>query len=200
MTTRLRTTYLASILSQDSTFFTNHGPGEIASLASNEIRTIHSAYSQKTAFITLTLSQLVSSIVVGFYTTARLAGVIYSVVPFSLAIFVITFYFIQRASKEVSRIAQPQASYIEQILASVRLVHAYTIASPLLFTLDARYLGPLERVARARCWGRAAQVGGVQLASFMAFSLTFWYAGRLVSRNGVPVGDVMVVFWTTLNA
>jgi ATP-binding cassette subfamily B (MDR/TAP) protein 1 len=56
LTDRLRLTYFASVLVQDPEFFAKIGPGEICTIASQDIAAIRTAFGEKLGYLVWSLS------------------------------------------------------------------------------------------------------------------------------------------------
>ena len=187
--------YVQSVVTQDQPFFDKHGPGEISGRAIKDIDSIRTAYGDKMGFILFSLGPLIPCLVVAFCSAARLAGVVYSVVPVILSVVFVSSWIIRASSTPLSTLEGRSGSLIEQVLGSMRIVRAFSMESSLIKTLDQSYLQVLERMAIPRGWARAFEQAGVNFFFYAAFSLYYWFAGIEIIRTDMSIRQTETVFW-----
>ncbi|QRV83869.1 ABC transporter transmembrane region [Ceratobasidium sp. AG-Ba] len=87
-TDRLRREYLKSVLHQDAEFFDRAGPGEVATRMIKDIATIKAATGEKLGFMCWGFTTLLVALIMAFSRAARLAGVVFGVVPLAFILFI----------------------------------------------------------------------------------------------------------------
>ncbi|ELU39567.1 multidrug resistance protein 1 [Rhizoctonia solani AG-1 IA] len=143
MTDRLRRAYLSSVIHQDAEFFENVGPGEVGTRMIKDVASVRAAVGEKLSI--LIWSTLIVAIVMAFSRAPRLAGVVFSIIPFSFIAFTIIGQLSSKAEGRLLTIDGQASTLLEQILSSVRVVQSFAAETFLAKKYDA-YLQPLFSV------------------------------------------------------
>lgn len=199
MSMRLQHAYVASVLSQDATYFDIHGPGEIATRAGKDINLIRIGWGEKIAYLIWASSTLVAAIISAFCNADRMAGVLFSLIPFLIIAFSVIGYFADKVTAPALRLEGLAGNLVEQAISSVRIVQAFSMRQPLLQKLNNDYLRRLARLGVARAFVKSTEVSVVYFVIFIVYSLGVYYAGITV-EHGKSVGQVLTAFWNSFNS
>ncbi|CAE6474640.1 unnamed protein product [Rhizoctonia solani] len=193
MTDRLRRAYLGSVIHQDAEFFEKVGPGEVGTRMIKDVASVRAAVGEKLSILIWSL------IVMAFSRAPRLAGVVFSIIPFSFIAFAIIGQLSSKAEERLLTIDGQAGTLLEQILSSVRVVQSFAAETFLAKKYDA-YLQRLQRIAKWRSIVRGLELGMANCVISLIYSLTFWYGSRLVVGEGLEVGLMFTIFWNMFNA
>ncbi|KAF8755197.1 ABC transporter transmembrane region [Rhizoctonia solani] len=199
MTDRLRRAYLSSVIHQDAEFFENVGPGEVGTRMIKDVASVRAAVGEKLSILIWSMSTLIVAIVMAFSRAPRLAGVVFSIIPFSFIAFTIIGQLSSKAEGRLLTIDGQASTLLEQILSSVRVVQSFAAETFLAKKYDA-YLQRLQRIAKWRSIVRGMELAMANCVISLIYSLTFWYGSRLVVGDGLEVGLMFTIFWNMFNA
>ncbi|QRW25216.1 ABC transporter transmembrane region [Rhizoctonia solani] len=187
-TDRLRRAYLDSVLHQDAEFFERVGPGEVGTRMIKDVGTIKTATGEKLGFMVWAFTTLLVALIMAFSRAARLAGVVFGVVPLAFILFMSSGYLAAKADARLLDVEGQAGTLLEQILSSVRVVQSFAAESFLVKKYDA-YLD--QDIAYV-----------VTTPGQMAFgcAVAFWYGSQLIVRDNLEVGLMFTVFWNMFNA
>ncbi|CCO36629.1 ATP-binding cassette, subfamily B (MDR/TAP),member 1 [Rhizoctonia solani AG-1 IB] len=199
MTDRLRRAYLSSVIHQDAEFFEKVGPGEVGTRMIKDVASVRAAVGEKLSVLIWSTSTLIVAIIMAFSRAPRLAGVVFSIIPFSFIGFTIIGQLSSTAEGRLLTIDGQAGTLLEQILGSVRVVQSFAAETFLVKKYDA-YLQRLQKIAKWRSVVRGLELGMANCLISLIYSLTFWYGSRLVVRDGLEVGLMFTIFWNMFNA
>ncbi|KAG8754876.1 hypothetical protein FRC11_006395, partial [Ceratobasidium sp. 423] len=199
MTDRLRRAYLSSVIHQDAEFFEKVGPGEVGTRMIKDIASVRAAVGEKLSILIWSISTLIVAIVMAFSRAPRLAGVVFSIIPFSLILFTLVGQLSSKAESRLLTVDGQASTLLEQILSSVRVVQSFAAETFLAKKYDA-YLQRLQKLAKWRSLVRGMELGVANCVTCLIYSLTFWYGSRLVVGEGLQVGLMFTIFWNMFNA
>lgn len=200
LTTNLRHAYVASVLSQDASYFDEHGAGEIAAHAGKEINMVRTAFGEKLGFSLWTTTILVASIIQGFCVAARVTGFLFAVVPLVLALFAILAWTSEAVGAPALRLEGRASTFVEEILSSMRIVQSFGMTDALLRKYNFDMLRQMEKFGRRKALIRGTEAGAVYFALFITYSAAFWFVGHEVVRGRVDLGNGLTAFWNMINS
>ncbi|CCO35093.1 ATP-binding cassette, subfamily B (MDR/TAP),member 1 [Rhizoctonia solani AG-1 IB] len=198
-TDRLRRAYLDSVLHQDAEFFEKVGPGEVGTRMIKDVGTIKTATGEKLGFMVWALTTLVVALIMAFSRAARLAGVVFGVVPLAFILFISSGYLAAKADARLLDVEGQAGTLLEQILSSVRVVQSFAAESFLVKKYD-QYLDQLQRLGKWRSIVRGLELSISYCILNLTYSVAFWYGSQLIVRDNLEVGLMFTVFWNMFNA
>ncbi|QRW12520.1 ABC transporter [Ceratobasidium sp. AG-Ba] len=184
-TDRLRREYLKSVLHQDAEFFDRAGPGEVATRMIKDIATIKAATGEKLGFMCWGFTTLLVALIMAFSRAARLAGVVFGVVPLAFILFIGVGYLSALADARLLEVDGHAGTLLEQILSSVRVVQSFASETFLAKKYD-QYLAQLGALG----FLRLQKLG--KWRSICRF--------QLVVRDNLAVGLMFTIFWNMFDA
>ncbi|KEP51643.1 ABC family B (MDR/TAP),protein [Rhizoctonia solani 123E] len=199
MTDRLRRAYLSSVVHQDAEFFEKVGPGEVGTRMIKDIASVRAAVGEKLSILISSLSTLIVAIIMAFSRAPRLAGVVFSIIPFSLILFTVVGQLSSKAEARLLTVDGQAGTLLEQILSSVRVVQSFAAEAFLAKKYDA-YLQRLQKLAKWRSLVRGIELGVANCVTSLIYSLTFWYGSKLVVGESLEVGLMFTIFYNMFNA
>ncbi|KAK9455730.1 P-loop containing nucleoside triphosphate hydrolase protein [Dipodascopsis uninucleata] len=195
LSSRIKEKYLASTLRQNIGYFDKLGSGEITVRLASDTILVQDAMSEKVAYITSNATMFVAAFVIGFIRSYKLTFVMMSVAVFVFA----TYFFVLRKMAQFYRKAlegsSSGGSIAEEVLSSIRNVHAFGIQDRLAEKYD-QFLDISE------FWGVKAGIALGFITAIMWLgvysndALGFWQGGRFILSGDASVAGVI----TTLMA
>ncbi|CAE6439144.1 unnamed protein product [Rhizoctonia solani] len=198
-TDRLRRAYLDSVLHQDAEFFERVGPGEVGTRMIKDVGTIKTATGEKLGFMVWAFTTLLVALIMAFSRAARLAGVVFGVVPLAFILFMSSGYLAAKADARLLDVEGQAGTLLEQILSSVRVVQSFAAESFLVKKYDA-YLDQLQRLGKWRSVVRGLELSISYCILNLTYSVAFWYGSQLIVQDNLEVGLMFTVFWNMFNA
>ncbi|KAF8756598.1 ABC transporter transmembrane region [Rhizoctonia solani] len=198
-TDRLRRAYLDSVLHQDAEFFERVGPGEVGTRMIKDVGTIKTATGEKLGFMVWAFTTLLVALIMAFSRAARLAGVVFGVVPLAFILFMSSGYLAAKADARLLDVEGQAGTLLEQILSSVRVVQSFAAESFLVKKYDA-YLDQLQRLGKWCSVVRGLELSISYCILNLTYSVAFWYGSQLIVRDNLEVGLMFTVFWNMFNA
>lgn len=199
LTSGLRITLLASLLAQDHAYFDEHGPGELAGCVSSDIDSIRIGFGEKIYYVSFSMGVLIASGIVGFVKSPTIAGVLFSIIPITMGIFAILGYLSDKFSSPALQIEASAATFMEQILNSPRIVHAFNISQALLARLDSSFLLPLRRHSRIRAAMRAVELSSIFALLLWNYGAFFCWGAHQIAAGHTTIGPALTSFWSFMN-
>lgn len=199
LTSELRTTLLASLLAQDHAYFDEHGPGELAGCVSSDIDTIRIGFGEKIYYVSFSFGVLIASGIVGFVKAPSIAGVLFSIIPITMGVFAVLGYFSDKISAPALKLEANVATFMEQILNSPRIVHAFNISQALLTRLDGSFLVPLRRHSRVRAAMRSVELSSIYALLLWNYGAFFAWGAHQIAGGHTTIGPALTSFWSFMN-
>lgn len=200
VTERLRLAYVSSILAQDTQWFDHHGTGEICSSISNDIEAIRVGFGEKMLHVTNGMGVLIGSAILGFVRSPSIAAVLFPIIPVVMSLFALLGLISDRLSRPTLRLEAQVASFMEQMLTSIRVVHAFGAADALMLRLKIFLLGSLAHHSRKRAIIRAFELSSVYAVMMWNYSAFFAWGTHQIAAGHVAIGPATTSFWSFINA
>ncbi|PWN47244.1 P-loop containing nucleoside triphosphate hydrolase protein [Violaceomyces palustris] len=200
LTSRLRVAYFSSLLSQDVSFFDVHGSGELSGRVSRDIDHIRIGIGEKMLHVGNGFGVMIASTVVGFLRSPSIAGVLFGIIPITMALFAFLGKMTDRVSVSASRIEGQIATFMEQILSSPRIVHAFSLSEALLTKLDTSFINPLQKYSRYRAAIRSVELASVYAVMMWNYSAFFAWGAHQIAGGHTTIGPATTAFWSFINS
>lgn len=200
LSSNLRHTYIAAVLSQDASYFDEHGAGEVATHAGKEVNAIRTSLGEKLGMTLFTMTILFCSLIIGFSVAARVTGFLFTVVPIIFAIFGLLGYASESVGGPALRLEGRASTFLEEVIGSMRIVQSFGMAKALLNKYDQDLLGKVQKFSKQKALIRGAEAGLVYFMLFLTYSASFWWIGHLLIRDQVDLGSGLTAFWNLINS
>ena len=200
LTKRLRHSYVASILSQDASYFDIHGAGEVATHAGKEIHVIRTGFGEKLGFTIWTLTILLASLIIGFSVAARVTGFLFSIVPIVFAVFALLAMATEKVGAPALRLEGRASTFVEEIFGSMRIVQSFGMASDLLDKYDKDMLNKSVYYGKRKAIIRGMEAAVLYFALFTVYSAAFWFIGVHTADGSIDLGNGLTAFWNLINS
>lgn len=197
---KIRNAYLQSVLRQDIAFFDNVGAGEVAGRTTKDIAVIQGGIGEKLAFAIWCFTTIFVGVIIGFIKAARMAGVLLALIPFTLFLYWITVHFGNKFTEEELEAEGKANSFLDQILGSIRIVHAFGAEKALSDRYN-EYLGRVQKAGDKKSVIRGCEFSVLYYCVITSFSLAFWWGSQLLSTNGggIGLGPLTTTFFVFLS-
>ncbi|KAK4496847.1 hypothetical protein PRZ48_011296 [Zasmidium cellare] len=202
---RLRERYLRSLLRQELAFFDELPAGDVSSRLSNDLDQIQQGTSEKVGIVISSVSYFVAAYIVAFLKSAKLAGILVSLVP---AYFLMTFiggHFTKKYTGEVSDEIAKATSIASEALNKLNIVHAFG-ASRRLEAKFAEYLGRARTEGIKKTITSGVQLGLLYFIAYSTNAVAYWQGSRTIAESvengsgGTAVGAVYTVIFVLIDA
>ena len=200
LTRRLRHSYVASVLSQDASYFDVHGAGEVATHAGKEIHVIRTGLGEKLGFSIWTMTILLASLIIGFSVAARVTGFLFTIIPIILAVFALLAYATEKVSAPALRLEGRASTFVEEIFGSMRIVQSFGMPAKLLAKYDTEMLFKSQRYGNQKALIRGLEAGVVYFSLFVVYSAAFWFVGVHTADGSIDLGNGLTAFWNLINS
>ncbi|UZJ53081.1 hypothetical protein CBS101457_002401 [Exobasidium rhododendri] len=200
LTKRLRHSYVASVLSQDASYFDTHGAGEVATHAGKEIHVIRTGFGEKLGFSIWTTTILICSLIIGFSVAARVTGFLFTIVPIVLAVFTLLAMATEKVGAPALRLEGRASSFVEEIFGSMRIVQSFGMSNALLDKYSKDMLGKSARFGKQKAMIRGLEAGIVYFSLFLVYSAAFWFIGLHTADGSLDLGNGLTAFWNLINS
>jgi len=174
---RLRRTYLDVLLRQEIAFFDTLPSGEVASRLDVDLQTIQTGTSEKVGICIASLSYFVTSYVVAFIKSAKLAGMLFSLVPAYLLMALVGGHFTKKYVGRVSDHVAAATAIASAGLSNMPLVQSLG-ASIRLEAVFSKHLALAEKSGIMKSFVASIQLGCLYFIAYSANALAFWQGSR----------------------
>lgn len=201
---RLRKSYLDILLRQEVAFFDKMPAGEVASRLDVDLQTIQTGTSEKVGLLISSISYFVASYVVAFIKSARLAGMLFSLVPAFLLMALVGGHYTQKYASKVSDHVAAATAIASKGLSNMPLIQAFGASS----RLEAVFAGHLKLAKKEgimKAFVASIQLGTLYFIAYSANALAFWQGSKEIAESvdnpgsGTTVGAVYTVIFVLVD-
>jgi len=193
MTKTLRIEIFKSYLRQNIAFFDQptHSVGACLSMLGVEASKVQLVTGPALGSMVNTLTQMTFAIVIAFFASAKLAGVILAAVPLLGAAQFIQMQAITEGEQGASGLLTEAAGVVTECVVGIKEVQAFEgLRSAAITSYDNLLKQPLKLARTTSAFGGAA-FGLSQFITFGFYALAFWYGGQLIDRGELAFGAFM---------
>lgn len=201
---RLRTQYLAALLRQEIAYFETLSPGEVSARLDSDIRAIQESTSEKIGIVVTSISYFVGAYGIAFALNAKLAALLFTMIPAYLLMGAVCSYFINMYNREISEYTDRATSIASEALSNIKLVQAFC-AEYRLESIFSGYLIQMQGAAKGRFITEAIQLGLLYFISYSANALAIWQGSKDIAASlaestpGLTVGNVYTVIFVLVD-
>ncbi|WFD05394.1 ABC-type xenobiotic transporter [Malassezia vespertilionis] len=196
----LRKEYFAAAVVQDPAYFEKHGPGEIASRANREVTQIRAAFGEKMGFFLNAVGTLIASFIMAFSRADLIAGVLFAVFVFATLAAFLLGILSEYATSSALDVDSRLSTFVEQVLASVRVVHSFEIGRRLVDRMEVLYIQPLARFAHVRSILKGANMSVMYFVICALYSVAFWWSSIKIAKGQEQMQDAITAFFNYLSS
>lgn len=202
---RLRTTYLTSLLKQSPSYFDTLPSGTIRHTLDTSLSSIQTGTSEKVGLCISSISYFVAAYVVAFLESAKLAGMLFAIVPAFIIMATIGSHYGGKYSRKMSAHVAKATGVASAGLSNMVVVKAFSAGAKLEKVFE-------EHVGRARSNGikksfiSSLQMGLLYFIAYSANALAFWEGSREIAESvqqngdGTSIGKVYTVIFILVDA
>lgn len=201
---RLRKSYLRALLRQELAFFEKLPSGEVASRLDTDLQTIQTGTSEKVGLCIASFSYFVASYIVSFIKSAKLAGMLFSLVPAFILMAFVGGHFTKKYTSSIADHAAAATSIASGGLSNMVIVHAFSAGSR-LEALFAKRIGMAQTDGIKKAIVSSLQIGSLYFIAYSANALAFWQGSREIAAHvadgssGTTVGNVYTVIFLLID-
>ena len=195
---RLRKDLFGAIIRQEVGFFDAERTGELTNRLSADTGVLQNSVTVNVSMAFRALVQGIGSLVVLFITSARLTGIMLSIVPVVAISAVVFARTIRKLAKRTQDALAQATAVAEETIGSVRTVKSFARE----VEERARYGGAIDEaygLGRRVATAYGAFQGFTSFFGYVAVAIVLWYGGRLVLDGEMTVGDLTAYVLYTLS-
>ncbi|KAK9766045.1 hypothetical protein K7432_005165 [Basidiobolus ranarum] len=196
-TRKIREAYLAAVLRQDIAWFDKLGAGEVTTRITSDTHLIQDGISEKFPQSCSYVATFISAFIIAFIRNWKLTLVLSCIIPM-IAISVgslnkFTSKFVKRALDHYSI----SGTLAEEVISSIRTATAFGQQKKLSEMYNVN-ISKAKTEGMKKAFTTGAGIGVIFLIIYSAYSLAFWYGGKLLTDHELNVGDVFNVFFAVI--
>lgn len=195
----LRRAYFSAALVQDPTFYDKQGPGAISTHSNRDVSLIRTGLGEKMGFFLNSIGTLIASITMALCKAPTHGGVLLSLPVFSILVFFGLGILSDKATKAVIQVDSRLSTFMEQVIASVRIVHSFEITQVLLDRIQGLFMKPLSKVVRLRTMVRASELSVMYFVVTVLYAIGFWWGSVQIAKGRESMQGVVTSFFNYLN-
>ena len=196
----LRREYFAASLVQDPTYYDSHGPGAITTYANRDVSQVHAALGEKLGFLLNAIGTVLACVIMALSKAPNHAGVLLALLFFSVLTLTILGMLAEQTTGKVMEVDGHLSTYMEQVIASVRVVQSFELTNTLVDRMKKLYILPLARAVNLRSIVRGGDMSSMYFTVTILYPLGFWWASVLVADGREGMNDVISSFFNYLSA
>ncbi|MGA9523739.1 MAG: ABC transporter transmembrane domain-containing protein [Myxococcaceae bacterium] len=186
---RLRRDLFARLVEQEVAFFDARRTGELTSRLASDTTVLQSTVSANISMVLRNLATVVGGVVLLFYTSPVLTGLMLLVVP-PVAIGAVVYgRRVRKLSREVQDALAKSSEVAEETLSGIRTVRVFAAERVESDRYGRAVMGSFE-LARRRAGISALFMGAASFGAFAAAVVVLWYGGHLVLDGALSVGGL----------
>ncbi|MFN7144491.1 MAG: ABC transporter ATP-binding protein [Myxococcota bacterium] len=194
---RLRKALYANVVRQEVGFFDAQRTGELLNRLSADTGILQNSVTVNISMALRFGLQAVGSLVVLFWTSWKLTGLMLGVVPFVAIGAVLFARSVRSLSKQTQDALAGATSVAEETLGNIRTVRSFAREDQEVRRYDAKVDEAFD-LGRKLALTYGAFQGAMGFAAYAAIALVLWYGGGLVMDGAMSVGDLTAFMLYTL--
>ncbi|XP_060869944.1 ATP-dependent translocase ABCB1-like isoform X2 [Metopolophium dirhodum] len=194
---RLRNVFFSQIVRQDITWFDTNQSSDLTSKLFDDLERIREGISSKFSMLTQYVSTFISGLLVGFYISPKLTGLLLLVGPIIIGIMGFLSLNASRACHREQIKYAEAGSIAEEVFTSIRTVAAFGLEKQGI----SRYVAALRKgrnIATNRYRVFSVGLGTVFMMMYIGYGVAFYYGANLVSIGEATPGTVFTVFFSVM--
>lgn len=194
---RLRKALYANVVRQEVGFFDAQRTGELLNRLSADTGILQNSVTVNISMALRFGLQAIGSLVVLFWTSWKLTGLMLGVVPFVAIGAVLFARSVRSLSKQTQDALAGATSVAEETLGNIRTVRSFAREDQEVRRYDAKVEEAFD-LGRKLALTYGAFQGAMGFAAYAAIALVLWYGGGLVMDGAMSVGDLTAFMLYTL--
>lgn len=195
----LRREYFAASIVQDPTFYDTHGPGAITTYANRDVSQVRSALGEKLGFLLNAMGIVLACVIMALCEAPTHAGVLLALLAFSVICMSVLGLLGEKTTANVVKVDGRLSTYMEQVIASVRVVQSFELIRTLVDRMKGRYMEPLARAVNFRSLVRGGEVSALYFSVIVLYPLGFWWGSVQIAKGRESMNGVVAAFFNFLN-
>jgi ATP-binding cassette subfamily B (MDR/TAP) protein 1 len=192
VTKTLRSEFVKAILRQEIAFYDTFGPGAVAVKATTNADQVNAGLSEKLARVIQSVSMMVTALIVAFLQSWKLTLIIMAIILPLFIILGVTLTIEANIDSRMLKIYSEAANLAEEIIGSVKTVHAFGATKPLLGKFD-DWLMKASAVGQKKGPVLGAMYASEFFFSFVPYALAFWQGARMYVAGEIDSVGTMIV-------
>ncbi|KAK9472084.1 P-loop containing nucleoside triphosphate hydrolase protein [Dipodascopsis tothii] len=192
LSSRIRKAYLAATLKQNMAYFDKLGTGEITTRIASDTMLIQDGYSEKLGYLIAFCSTFAVAFIMSVSLAPRLTGLLFCVGVLIIVSFMIASSMMTRNYKRALEGSSAGGSVVEEVLSSIRNVHAFGIQDRLAAKYDF-FLAISQRWAVRAGFYAGAITGISWLGLYLCDAMAFWQGAFQIESGEIQISDLVTI-------
>ncbi|VVC36193.1 Hypothetical protein CINCED_3A013935 [Cinara cedri] len=194
---RLRNVFFTQIIRQDITWFDTNQSSDLTTKLFDDLERVREGISSKFSLLTQYISTFVSGLLVGFYISPKLTGLLLLVGPIIIGITAFLSLYASKACCLEQIKYSIAGSIAEEVFTAIRTVAAFGLEKQGI----SRYVAALKEgrnIATKRYRIFSIGLGTVFMLMYIGYGVAFYYGACLVLKGEATPGTVFTVFFSVM--
>ncbi|KAL2826352.1 ATP-binding cassette multidrug transport protein [Aspergillus pseudoustus] len=194
-TKSLRTAFLTRLLQQSISFFDASLSGSPVVHVTTNANLVNQGTSEKLGFVLQGSSTFVAAFIIAFVVQWKLTLITICIAPAILLLTAICSAFLVKAENEILHVNSDAGSLAEEVLASMKTVHAFSAFEALAGKYEA-FAARARQLGLSQSLNMAILYSGEFFCVYAGYGLAFWQGIRMYARGEIaePGSIVTVIF------
>ncbi|ORX80635.1 multidrug resistance protein MDR [Basidiobolus meristosporus CBS 931.73] len=193
----IREQYLAAVLRQEIAWFDGLGAGEITTRITNDTHLIRDGITEKVPHTVSYLSTFIAAFVVAFTRNWPLTLVLCCIIPMIAICIGILSVFSTKYAKRALDFYSISGTLAEEVISSIRNAVAFGQQRKLA-TMYSKNITDAKRESIKKEIFNGVGVAAIFFIIYAAYSLAFYYGGKLITQGKLDAGGVMNVLFAVI--
>ncbi|KAK9711625.1 hypothetical protein K7432_007714 [Basidiobolus ranarum] len=196
-TRKIRESYLAAVLRQDIAWFDKLGAGEVTTRITSDTHLVQDGISEKLPQSINYVATFISAFIIAFIKNWRLTLVLCCIIPLIvISVGVLNFFNTKYVKKSLDYYSI-SGTLAEEVFSSIRTAVAFGQQKKLSSMYNVNITNA-KKQGMKKSLLTGLGLGVIFLVIYSAYSLAFWYGGKLIIKKELNAGQVMSVFFAVL--
>ncbi|KAK9687675.1 hypothetical protein K7432_014694 [Basidiobolus ranarum] len=196
-TRKIRESYLAAVLRQDIAWFDHLGAGEVTTRITSDTHLVQDGISEKFPQSVNYVATFVSAFIIAFTRNWKLTLVLSCIIPLiAMSVGVLNFFNTKYVKKALDYYSI-SGTLAEEVFSSIRTAVAFGQQKKLSEMYDVNITNAKKQGMRKSLL-TGLGIGVIFLIIYAAYSLAFWFGGKLLLKNELEAGQVINVFFAVM--
>ncbi|KAL3461207.1 ATP-binding cassette multidrug transport protein [Aspergillus heterothallicus] len=194
-TKSLRIAFLTRLLQQSISFFDASLSGSPVVHVTTNANLVNQGTSEKLGFVLQGSSTFIAAFIVAFVVQWKLTLITICIAPAILLITAVCSAFLVKAENEILHVNSDAGSLAEEVLASMKTVHAFSAFGALTAKYEV-FAARARRLGLGQSWNMVILYAGEFFCVYAGYGLAFWQGIRMYARGEIeePGAVVTVIF------
>jgi len=198
MTRRLRVDYFRTLMRQEVGWFDDpaNALGVLTARLAVDIKLIRLTVGQGTGATIQSMTALLSSAIIAFYSAWQFAIAFLAVVPLLALSEAINWALMQGSDTAAKKELGEMSGLFGEFVQGIREVQSFSLESYITEGIETRLVETVVRQGQSAARGRGISAAAVQVIQLGVYALAFWIGGKMLDSGSIDFETFNVVLWS----